>query len=144
MDKKYKVNGRVRFINRLMTRMIRWNIAPKQMFLLTVNGRKSGTPYSLPVSIVERDGTRWLVSPYGESNWVQNARAVGEVKLSRGGATKAFKIQELGSKESAPILKQYIQLEGIVQPYFDAQPDAPLEAFEAEASWHPVFLLEAL
>jgi len=142
MAKKYHVNGRVRFINRLMTLMIHWNIAPKQTYLLTVKGRKTGVPYSLPVSIVERNGTRWLVSPYGESNWVKNARAAGEITLFRGGVTETHKIQELGAKESAPVLKEYLALEGIVRPYFDAQPDSPLEAFEAEADKHPVFLLE--
>jgi deazaflavin-dependent oxidoreductase (nitroreductase family) len=142
MAKKYEVNRRVRIINRLMTRMIRWNIAPKQTYLMTVRGRITGKPYSMPVSLVERDGRRWLVSPYGEVNWVKNARAVGEVSLFRGGKAETCKIHELGPTESAPILKEYITLEGIVRPYFDAQPDSPLSNFEAEAAQHPVFLLE--
>ena len=35
-----------------------------------------------------------------------------------------------------------LPLEGIVRPYFDASPDAPLSVFEAEADQHPVFLLK--
>ena len=142
MAKIYRVNVQIRFVNKMMTRMIRWNIAPPRTYLMTVRGRKTGKSYSLPVTLVEREGKRWLVSPYGEVNWVKNARVAGEVNLFRDGKTEILKIQELGPKESAPILKEYITLEGnIVRPYFDAQYDAPIEAFEAEASQHPVFLL---
>ena len=141
MAKTYRVNAQVRFVNKMMTHMIRWNFAPPRTYLMTVRGRKTGKPYSIPVTLVEREGKRWLVSPYGEVNWVKNARAAGEISLFRGKKNELLKIQELGPKESAPILKEYITLEGIVRPYFDAQYDAPVEAFEAEASQHPVFLL---
>lgn len=142
MAKQYQVNGRVRIINRMMTRMIRWNIAPARTYLMTVHGRKTGKPYTTPVTLVERDGKRWLVSPYGAVNWVKNVRATGEVSLFRGGKTEILKIQELLPAESAPILKEYITLEGIVRPYFEVQPDSSLDEFEAEAPNHPVFLLE--
>jgi deazaflavin-dependent oxidoreductase (nitroreductase family) len=141
MAKKYQVNARVRFVNRMMERMIRWNIAPPRTYLMTVRGRKTGNPYTLPVTLVEQDGKRWLVSPYGEVNWVKNARVAEEISLFRNGKTETLKLQELGPEESAPILKEYIELEGIVRPYFDSQPDYPLEAFAAEAERHPVFLL---
>ncbi|MFN2233902.1 MAG: nitroreductase/quinone reductase family protein, partial [Anaerolineales bacterium] len=72
MAKQYQVDGRVRFVNRMMARMIRWNIAPPRTYLMTVLGRKTGKPYSTPVTLVEKDGKRWLVSPYGEVNWVKN------------------------------------------------------------------------
>jgi hypothetical protein len=52
-------------------------------------------------------------------------------------------IEEVGPKESAPVLKKYIKLEPITQPYFDIDPDAVLEAFVAEAPRHPVFRLQA-
>ncbi|MFN2237161.1 MAG: nitroreductase family deazaflavin-dependent oxidoreductase, partial [Anaerolineales bacterium] len=88
------------------------------------------------------DGKRWLVSPYGEVNWVKNARAAGEISLLRNGKTDILKIKELSLVESAPILKGYITSQGIVRPYFEVQPDSPLQDFEAEAPYHPVFLLE--
>jgi len=142
MAKQYQVDGRVRFVNRMMARMIRWNIAPPRTYLMTVLGRKTGKPYSTPVTLVEKDGKRWLVSPYGEVNWVKNARAAGEISLLRNGKTDILKIKELSLVESAPILKGYITSQGIVRPYFEVQPDSPLQDFEAEAPYHPVFLLE--
>lgn len=142
MAKEYQVNGMVRFVNAMIVRMIRWNLAPPQNYALTVRGRKSGKPYSMPVRLIIKDGKRWLVSPYGEVNWVKNARAAGEVSLSQAGKTEIFKIHELGPQESAPILKEYVTRESLVRPYFDAQPESALDAFAAEAPRHPVFLLE--
>jgi len=124
-----------------MIRLNRWGIAAPNSYVLTVRGRKTGEAYSAPVLLVEENGQRWLVAPYGEVSWVRNARAAGEVTLSRGRQTETLKIREADPQESAPILKKYIMREGIVRPYFDVQPDAPLEAFVTEAPRHPVFQL---
>lgn len=114
-------------------------IAGKTDYLLTVTGRKTGTPHSTPVTLVEEGGERWLVAPYGEVAWVKNARAAGRVTLSRGRRSETASIAELGPAESAPVLKAYIKNVAVTRPFFDAQPDSPLEAFVAEAPRHPVF-----
>ncbi len=87
------------------------------------------------------DGTRWLVAPYGEREWVKNARAAGEVGLTRARKTTLHRVDEVGPEEAAPVLREYLRTARIVRPFFDAAPDAPLEAFAAEASRHPVFRL---
>lgn len=139
MAKTYRATTQIRIFNRMMGVFIRLGIAPRNMYLLTTRGRKTGKLYSTPVSLVEQDGQRWLVSPYGEVGWVNNARAAGEVTLSRGGSTETVRIQEAAPDESAPILKTYLKREAITRPYFHIQPDSPLEAFVAEAPRHPVF-----
>lgn len=141
MAKTYQVTPVIRLFNRLMQLLIRLGLAPKGLHLLTVRGRKTGKLYSTPVTLVEEAGERWLVSPYGEVNWVRNARAAGQVTLMRGGRSETVKIVELGPEESAPVLKKYIKHEAITRPYFDVQVDSPLEAFIAEAPRHPVFRL---
>ena len=141
MSKQYQVNSMVRFVNRVMIRLNRWGIAAPNSYVLTVRGRKTGKTYTAPVLLVEESDRRWLVSPYGEVSWVRNARAAGEVTLSRKGRLETLQIRAANPQESAPILKQYIQREKIVQPYFDVAPDASLEAFAAEAPRHPVFQL---
>ena len=143
MVRKYQVNGVVRLVNRLTMQLMRWNIARPHAYLLTVHGRKTGRSYSAPVYLIEHDEKRWLVAPYGEVNWVKNARAAGKVELYRSGKTETLRIHELDAKASAPILKEYLNTEGVMRPYFDAKPDSPLVAFEVEAPHHPVFLLEA-
>ncbi len=58
------------------------------MRLLRVRGRKTGLPRTTPVSLIEHEGRRWLVAPYGEVGWVRNARAAGEAELLRGSAVE--------------------------------------------------------
>ncbi|HTP06867.1 MAG TPA: nitroreductase family deazaflavin-dependent oxidoreductase [Anaerolineae bacterium] len=141
MAKQYQVNAMVRFVNRVMMHLNQWGIAAPNSYVLTVRGRKTGKTYAVPVLLVENGHQRWLVSPYGEVSWVRNARAAGEVTLSRKGRSETLKIRAATPQESAPILKLYMTREKIVRPYFDVTPDAPLEAFAAEAPRHPVFQL---
>ncbi|HVO41411.1 MAG TPA: nitroreductase/quinone reductase family protein [Aggregatilineales bacterium] len=102
-------------------------------------GRKTGSLYSTPVSLVIQGNQRFLVAPFGEVNWVRNARASGQVILSRRGQQEVVKLHELNPSEGAPILKTYLAMRPFTAPYFDNRPDAPVEAFEQEASNHPVF-----
>jgi len=143
MSKSYQVTAQVRFVNRIMIQLLRWGVALPNYSLLTVRGRKSGQYFTLPVTLVERDSQRWLVSPYGEGNWVKNARAAGEVSLFRAGKREMVSLHELGPQESAPVLKEYITKVAITRPYFQVAFDAPLEDFIREAPLHPVFLIEA-
>ena len=94
-------------------------------------------------ALVRDRGSRWIVAPYGEVSWVQNARAAGEVKLSRGRRSETVRVRELASAESAPVLKAYIARVAVTRPFFDVNPGSPIDAFVAEAPRHPVFLIEA-
>jgi hypothetical protein len=70
---------------------------------------------------------------------VLNARAAGQVELSRGRRSESVQVKELAAEAAAPILKAYVERVPITRPYFDVTPDAPLAAFVAEASKYPVF-----
>jgi deazaflavin-dependent oxidoreductase (nitroreductase family) len=111
--------------------------------VLTVPGRKSGLLRSTPVLLVFLDGRRWLVAPYGERDWVKNARAAGAVELTRAGKTERLRVEAVGPEEAAPVLREYLRRTSVVKPYFDATKDSPLEEFAAEAARHPVFRLVA-
>jgi deazaflavin-dependent oxidoreductase (nitroreductase family) len=139
MAKTYHPTLLRRFANGLMRLLLRLGLAPRTTVLLTVPGRRSGTPRSTPVTLVEEDGQRWLVAPYGPVGWVRNARAAGQVQLSRGRRSETVRLQELAPEAAAPILKTYVERVPITRPYFDAAPDAPLAAFAAEVPRHPVF-----
>ena len=139
MAKSYRLTPLRRLANILMHLLLRLGLAPRTTVLLTVPGRRSGTPRSTPVTLVEEDGQRWLVAPYGSVGWVRNARAAGQVELSRGRRCETVRVEELAPEAAAPILKAYVQRVPIARPYFDAAPDAPLAAFVAEATRHPVF-----
>lgn len=120
--------------------LIRAGMVPHS-YLLTTRGRKTGLPRTTPVTLVERDGHRWLVAPYGPVGWVHNARAEGRVTLHRRGPGAAYTVREVPPEEAGPVLKEYVRLARPTRPYFRATPDAPVEAFVAEADRHPVFEL---
>jgi deazaflavin-dependent oxidoreductase (nitroreductase family) len=144
MAATYCLSGWRRLLNALVKTLLRVGLAPRHTYLLTVRGRRRGTPYSTPVRLVEEGPHRWLVAPYGDVSWVRNARAVGQVTLSRGRHAETVAVVELGPAEAAPVLKQYVTEVPITRPFFDARPDAPLEAFVAEAPRHPVFRIESV
>lgn len=141
MSKPYELTTGRRIINVLISGAIRIGLAVPHTYLLTTRGRKTGKTYTTPVALVEQQGERWLVAPYGEVNWVRNARAAGEVALTRGGKTETLHIEPVAASDSGAILKAYVNQQPITQPFFDASPDAPPEAFTSEAVRHPVFHL---
>jgi deazaflavin-dependent oxidoreductase (nitroreductase family) len=109
--------------------------------VLTVVGRRSGKRYSTPVSLVFLDGERWLVAPYGEREWVKNARAAGWVELTRALETERVQVEEVGPEQAAPVLRAYLRSTPVTAPYFASKRNAPLEKFAEEAHRHPVFRL---
>ena len=100
---------------------------------LTVNGRKSGRPQSIPVIPVEFDGARYLVSTRGESQWVRNVRANPQVQVARRRAAGTYTATEIPTSGRAAILQAYREKAGReVEQYFRKLPD-PAD--------HPVFKL---
>jgi hypothetical protein len=91
--------------------------------------------------VIEVDGDRWLVAGCGPANWVGNARAAGEVELSRGGRAERFKVEEAGAEAAVPVLRSYMAQIRPTRAYFDAKPDSPDETVAAELVRHAVFRL---
>ena len=141
MASTYRLTPSRRAANRLVRLLLKLGLMPGPTYLLTVPGRRTGRPLSTPVTLVEDGNTRWLVAPYGDVAWVRNARAAGQITLSRGTRSETLPIRELRPTEAAPVLQRYITRVPITRPYFDAKPDSPLAAFIAEAPRHPVFHL---
>lgn len=139
MAKTLRLNFADRIGDALFIALLRAGFTVGTMSLLTVRGRKSGQPRTIPVLPIEQDGQRFLVAPYGVVSWVRNLRAAGTATLIRGRRSQVISVTELSAREAAPVLKQYLSQVRVVRPYFDVTPDAPLEAFEDEAPRHPVF-----
>jgi deazaflavin-dependent oxidoreductase (nitroreductase family) len=98
---------------------------------LTVVGRRTGEPRKVPVIPVAVAQSRYLVSPYGESDWVRNLRAAGQGELSSKGQTEVFQAREVPVEERADIIARYRKVAGShIEPYFTKLPD-PKD--------HPVF-----
>jgi deazaflavin-dependent oxidoreductase (nitroreductase family) len=141
MARTYRASFGTRLTDSIFRFMTKLGLGASYRQILTVRGRKTGRLYSTPVDVLEVGGARWLVAGYGPSNWVLNARAAGEVTLSRGRYSETFKIEEAGAEAAVPVLRAYITEIGVTRPYFDAGPDSSNEAVAAELERHTVFRL---
>jgi deazaflavin-dependent oxidoreductase (nitroreductase family) len=130
-----------RALNVVIRPLARLGLTGPRTYLLTVPGRKSGRLWSTPVSIVEDGHERWLVAPYGDRNWVRNARASGSVELRRGRRREQLTVEVLTPQDAVPVLRRYYELGRVTRPFFDVTLDSPPDAWLAEAPRHPVFRL---
>lgn len=136
---RYSLDRRV--VNRILVWMLRLGYGPSSYYLLTVKGRVTGNLHIVPVALVEKNDDKWLVAPYGEVDWVRNARATMSVRLSRGRQIRDYEIREVSPRSAAPILRAYLRVYPITRPYFEAKEDSPVADFVEEARTKPVFEL---
>ena len=101
MTKTYHVNFADRMEAAVITTLLHAGVKLGTTSLLTVRGRKSGQPHTVPVLLVEQDGKRWLVAPYGVVQWVRNIRVAGTATLTRGRHSETTKRQwtTVGTRE---------------------------------------------
>ena len=123
---------------------VRLNGYGRPMYLLTVRGRKSGQPRTTPVVVIEQDGERYLVSPYGITDWVRNLRAAGEATLTRGRRDEKVQATELPNDEAAIALKKLLagNLPAFLTDPLGVRADSSLEEIERATAEHPMFMLQ--
>ena len=113
--------------------------------VLEVKGRKSGEWRSTPVNLLEVDGTRYLVAPRGNTQWVRNMRVAGGGRLRLGRKTEDFKATEVLDDSRATLLRAYLKKwKWEVGAFFDGTgPDSTDAELLQIAPDHPVFKLDA-
>jgi hypothetical protein len=109
---------------------------------LRVQGRTSGLWRTTPVNLLTIDGTRYLVAPRGETQWVRNLRAAqgsGEFRLGR--HVEPFSATELADDTKPAVLREYLRRwKWEVGAFFDdVGPDASDAELSAVAPRYPVF-----
>jgi deazaflavin-dependent oxidoreductase (nitroreductase family) len=144
VTRQYRLGFFRKLVNLVGGAALRVGIGPRGSYLLTTTGRKTGRRHTTPVQLIEDDRERFLVAPYGTVAWVHNARAAGEVTLTRGRRSTTHAITELAPAEAAPVLKRYVAKVAVVRSFFDAAKDSAVSEFAAEAGRHPVFRLGSL
>jgi deazaflavin-dependent oxidoreductase (nitroreductase family) len=147
MAKKNTAPMYVRAGNVMTTTLLRAGVKLKgmgkyPMYLLTVRGRKSGLPRTVPIAIWEHNGKRYVGSVYGIVDWVRNLRAAGEAVLTRGRHSETVKVIELPKGEAALVLREDIKRGNPFAHYYGVTADSSLEEFERAVINHPVFLFE--
>ncbi|MET9110579.1 nitroreductase family deazaflavin-dependent oxidoreductase [Streptomyces zhihengii] len=130
----------VRF-NRFVGWLARHGVSLLGTAEMSVRGRKSGTMQRVPVNQHVHEGTRYLVSARGHSQWVRNMRAAGGGELRVGRKVRTFTATEIPDTEKPAVLRAYLVKWGWeVDQYFQGVTAASSdEELLAAAPDHPVF-----
>ena len=107
-----------------------------------MRGRKSGLPRTVALAIIERNGKRYVGSPYGIVDWVRNLRAAGEATLTRGRRSETVNARELPQGEAAFVLREDIKGGNPFARIYGVTADSSPEEFERTVVTHPLFVLE--
>ncbi len=94
----------VRLANHLIQALLHMGVPLGPMILLTVTGRKTGELRTTPVGLFELDGRRYLLSTFGEVNWVHNLRAAGRAFITHRHTREPVGAVELPPEDAAPIV----------------------------------------
>jgi hypothetical protein len=131
-------------LNSLLRGLTRLGVSVWGSRVLEHRGRTSGTLHRTPVNLLSIEGTDYLVSPRGETQWVRNVRhAGGHLVLILGRRRQPRTATEIPVADSVPILRAYLRrwkfetgmfFDGVTADSTDAE-------WAAVASRHPVFQL---
>lgn len=104
---------------------------------LTVRGRSSGTPHTVPIGgPFEFEGARYLVSGRGNTSWARNLRAAGWGELRMHGRVEPFRAVEVIGLQRERVIGAYRKALGrSVTSFFARIPDP---------GDHPVFRIEPM
>jgi deazaflavin-dependent oxidoreductase (nitroreductase family) len=143
-----RVPSLVPALNPIVRRLLGAGLPFGPNVLLTVRGRVSGEPRTVPVAILEQEGRRFVQSPFGEVNWVRNLRVAGRATLTRGREHEVVDAVELTPEEAGPILGAALApyrrsrlLAPLLGRFFRIPRDATPDDEVAEARCHPMFEL---
>ena len=130
--------------NRVVNLLMRLGVSVWGSRVLEHRGRTTGKLHHVPVNLLTVDGTQYLVSPRGETQWVRNVRHNGgHMVLILGRKRQLCTAQQVPVDESAPILRAYLRRWKFeVGMFFDGvNPDSTDAEWAAVAANHPVFVI---
>jgi deazaflavin-dependent oxidoreductase (nitroreductase family) len=132
--------------NVIVARLTKLGISVYGSRVLWVRGRKSGEWRTTPVNpLTVSDGTRYLVAPRGNTQWVRNLRADGfRGELHVGRRVEPFLATEVADDDKPAILREYLRhWKWEVGVFFDGvDAKAPAEKLREIAPGYPVFRIE--
>lgn len=139
MTKEYEVTTSKRIISWLMASMSRFGLG--NFVVLTTTGRKSGQPRAVTISPITDGEGRYLVSPYGDSAWVLNARANPNATIKQGGSESPVRLVEV-SGGKPELVKAYYEREGFARRFMEVPGEATVDDFASVPDRFPVFKIE--
>ena len=151
---------------RMVNPLARWMMSVgiptgSRNILLTVRGRRSGTPRTTPLSMLEVEGRRFVQASYSEDGWVRNLRAAGQATMTDHGRRIAVQTVELPPEKAAAIIRRALEpyrrsrlLRALLGPrvrppvavlrWVRIRVDDTPEEYIVEAQRHPLFELRSM
>ena len=110
---------------------------------LRVRGRKTGKLRGVVINLLTVDGCDFVVSPRGNTQWVRNARAAGQVEMGPRWRSREVAVTEVADDQKPALLRLYLkrwywEVKGHVA---GLTPDSTDEEIAAVAPSIPVFAL---
>lgn len=139
----------VPILNPLMTLFVRLGVdlGPK-MALITIRGRRTGRPLTTPITLFETSGRRYVFGTFGNTSWVRNARAAGELTLTRGRRHEVVDAIPLPLSDAATILRECLTrfaqnptMAPMLRTFYGIGGDLSTVDFDEIARQHPGFEL---
>ena len=96
------------WFNALVAMLAKFGITFRDGYRLLVTGRRGGKIYAVAVTVLTLEGQKYLVAPRGETQWVRNARAAGEVVLEKGDNKKRYAVEEISGPNKNFVLAAYL------------------------------------
>ncbi|HEX3265140.1 MAG TPA: nitroreductase family deazaflavin-dependent oxidoreductase, partial [Candidatus Limnocylindrales bacterium] len=104
--------------------------------VLEVPGRRTGKPTSVTLAAWDVDGSIYLMSQYGVTDWVRNLRAAGRGTLVHARRRRAFRAVEVDGDERDRVIAAFrAKADKLLSRDFDRLPNA---------ADHPTFRVEPL
>jgi len=105
-----KANRMTGYFNRVVSGLTKLGLSLYGSRVLAVKGRKSGQWRTTPVNPLNFEGSRYLVAPRGNTEWVRNLRATGfEGELRLGRRVERFVATEVANDDKPAILRAYLK-----------------------------------
>jgi deazaflavin-dependent oxidoreductase (nitroreductase family) len=104
--------------------------------VVEIPGRRTGKPVQVILARWEVDGTPYLMSQYGQTDWVRNLRAAGRGQLRHKGRMQAFTAIEVDGEERGRVIAAFLdKADRLLKKEFDRLPSA---------DDHPTFRVEPI
>ena len=102
-----KPSATTKFFNSLAMRSTLWDV-----HTLEVARRNAAEPQRVPVIPLELDGSLFIVSTRGESDWVKNVRPAGIVRMGQKGNLQTYAATEVPADQRSAVIAAYLKKAG--------------------------------
>ncbi|OCB30142.1 hypothetical protein A5675_03925 [Mycobacterium malmoense] len=144
MSTRYQEPGRAaRAANALIRWLAELGVSIAGTHALRVRGRTSGKMRAVVVNLLTVDGTDYLVSPRGNTQWARNVRAAGVVETGPRWRRRHARASEVADADKPELLRRYLdRWYWQVKDYVSGlTPQSTEDQFRAVAPTIPVFAL---